>query len=129
MINSTNSISNSDTKSRSSLIIPKGSIVVMPQNLPNFDPSVWGSDARIFRPSRWGIATTEMKAAFLPWAHGPRMCLGFALAKAEIYNAFPRLIHNYDITVKQEGHWKFNLGNFPEGFLLLATKRQDTEAQ
>ena len=35
------------------LIIPKGPILGIPLNVIQRDPSVWGSDAELFRPHRW----------------------------------------------------------------------------
>lgn len=35
------------------LIIPKGTILEIPLNIIQRDPSVWGSDADVFRPHRW----------------------------------------------------------------------------
>ena len=35
------------------LIIPKGTILEIPLNIIQRDPSVWGPDADLFRPRRW----------------------------------------------------------------------------
>ena len=35
------------------LIIPKGTIIVIPVNVVHSDTSVFGDDADIFRPDRW----------------------------------------------------------------------------
>lgn len=35
------------------ILIPKGTLLVIPLNVVHHDPEVWGSDAHIFRPERW----------------------------------------------------------------------------
>lgn len=35
------------------IVIPKGTLLVIPLNIVHRDPEVWGSDADIFRPERW----------------------------------------------------------------------------
>ena len=35
------------------LVIPKGTIVVIPVNVLQTDPAFWGKDADAFRPRRW----------------------------------------------------------------------------
>lgn len=35
------------------LVIPKGTIVVIPVNVLQTDRNVWGEDAAVFRPKRW----------------------------------------------------------------------------
>ena len=34
-------------------VIPKGTILAIPVNVIQQDPTIWGSDAEVFRPSRW----------------------------------------------------------------------------
>lgn len=35
------------------LVIPKGTLVVIPVNVLQTDSNVWGEDATVFRPKRW----------------------------------------------------------------------------
>lgn len=39
--------------SETALVIPKGTIVVIPVNVLQTDPDFWGKDGDAFRPQRW----------------------------------------------------------------------------
>lgn len=59
------------------------------------DPSIWGSDANIFRPSRWidsfGNLIIPEKGTFVPWSGGPRICPGMKMAQVEFVATFATL--------------------------------------
>jgi cytochrome P450 len=37
----------------SHLVIPKGTVLLIPVNVLQTDPEIWGDDAHLFRPERW----------------------------------------------------------------------------
>lgn len=69
--------------------IPKGTrIILAPWGFSRLK-SLWGEDAREFRPERWlgeGRANNggaKRNYAFMTFLHGPRSCIGASFAKAE----------------------------------------------
>ena len=40
------------------------------------NPKYWGDDAEQFRPERFIDTPLKHPAAFMPFSHGPRSCLG-----------------------------------------------------
>merc|ERR1712110_440296 len=70
--------------------VPKGTTVVLPYLLPFKDPAVFGSGAEDpmgFDPNRFegDNDVAKKRITYLtPFGGGPRMCLGFPLAKIEI---------------------------------------------
>ncbi|KAG2064190.1 cytochrome P450 [Suillus decipiens] len=75
-----------------SVCIPKGTVVVVPFAALNCSVSVWGPDAKVFKPSRWfegDEGTREAREALHGYRHlmsfgdGARMCVGRLFALAE----------------------------------------------
>ncbi|MCJ1444563.1 MAG: hypothetical protein MMC23_005065 [Stictis urceolatum] len=57
-------------------------------------PSIWGTDADVFRPERWD----EIKVpswAFAPFAGGSRVCLGQEKAKGEVAYVVARMLREF----------------------------------
>lgn len=52
------------------LIIPKGTLVVIPINVLQTDPEIWGDDAHLFRPSRWLDPKDDLKGRLLAFSMG-----------------------------------------------------------
>lgn len=63
-------------KGQSPIFVPKGQIVEMDLYSVQRDPTIWGSDADEFRPSRWneGRPLWESKWQYEPFLGGIRMC-------------------------------------------------------
>ena len=67
------------------------------------DPQIWGEDVHLFKPERFseGVAkaTKNNIATFLPFATGPRNCVGsdFALNEAKI--ALAMILQRYTFTL------------------------------
>ncbi|KAH9313966.1 hypothetical protein KI387_022593, partial [Taxus chinensis] len=71
------------------LSIPAGTQLQIPILAMHHDPSLWGSDVNEFNPERFsqGISkAAKHPMAFIPFASGPRICIGqnFALLEAKV---------------------------------------------
>ena len=85
---------NGDSTDR--ICIPKGTVIVVPLAALNCSVSMWGPDAKIFRPSRWlaekegaqpvNAETMHGYRHLMTFGDGPRMCLGrlFALTEFKV---------------------------------------------
>ena len=82
--------------------ILKDSIVFFPQILTNRNPKVFGDDADVFRPDRWVNADARMKSALVPFALGPRNCIGQGLANAEIHTMLAMVLSQYSLELVQD---------------------------
>ena len=79
-----------------SICIPKGTTIVVPFAALNCSVSMWGPDAKVFKPSRWlgeDEGRQKVKAESLrghrhlmTFSDGARMCLGrlFALTEFKV---------------------------------------------
>ncbi|KAG0341754.1 hypothetical protein BG000_008178 [Podila horticola] len=65
-------------------------------------PELWGEDALIFDPDRWGPERVGKIRPFMfvPFHAGPRICLGQNFAYTEAQITLTRLLQNYDIVAK-----------------------------
>ncbi|KAJ7766206.1 cytochrome P450 [Mycena metata] len=85
----------------SSIVIGKGTSVVAPIRCMNRSESLWGPDAKEFKPERWfQEITTPAKELqghrhILSFHDGPRTCLGKTFALAEFKAALSVLIRNF----------------------------------
>ncbi|KAG1785329.1 cytochrome P450, partial [Suillus plorans] len=75
-----------------SVCIPKGTVIVIPFAALNCSVSMWGPDAKAFKPSRWFEGDEGMLGAretlhgyrhLMTFGDGARMCLGRLFALAE----------------------------------------------
>lgn len=84
------------------LFIPKDSSVWIPVLAIHLDPELWGDDAHEFKPQRFeqGVANAcRHPLAFLPFAFGPRNCVGqsFALMEAKIVLAIILMRYRFSL--------------------------------
>lgn len=61
-----------------------GDILSVPSYTIHRAPEIWGPDAEAFVPERWENLTPRQKAAFIPFSHGPRACVGRNVAEMEL---------------------------------------------
>lgn len=77
------------------------------------DPKTWGPDALVWRPSRWlrpsqtekatnAVTTQESfvepdAGTFIPWADGPRSCVGRKFSQVEFVAVLATLISQYRV--------------------------------
>ncbi|KIK76150.1 hypothetical protein PAXRUDRAFT_835441 [Paxillus rubicundulus Ve08.2h10] len=85
------------------LSIPSGTIVSVPIASINRSTSFWGSDAKVFKPSRWieegGIPERAKEVQghrhILTFSDGPRACIGKGFAVAVLKAVLSVLIRNF----------------------------------
>ncbi|KAG7090808.1 hypothetical protein E1B28_009892 [Marasmius oreades] len=84
------------------IIIPKGTIIAIPVNVIQTDPSVYGDDAHLFRPERWlerqkeGIRHGREIFAF---SEGPRACIGKTFALTELKVLVTTLLRQFQFSL------------------------------
>jgi cytochrome P450 len=82
-------------------VIPRRAMVLWSPYLAGRDPAVW-DDPMSFRPERHlgptdAAAKAVTDAAWVPFGGGPRRCIGFALAQAELVLVLARLAQRLDV--------------------------------
>ncbi|KAG2127110.1 cytochrome P450 [Suillus clintonianus] len=87
-----------------SVCIPKGTVVVIPLAALNCSVSMWGPDAKEFKPSRWFELNEDTREAretlhgyrhLMSFGDGPRMCLGRVFALTEFKAVLFVLVRNF----------------------------------
>ncbi|KAJ7139675.1 cytochrome P450 [Mycena epipterygia] len=86
--------------STSQLVIPKGMILVIPVNVLQMDPEIWGEDAHLFRPERW--QGREDKRNLFAFSQGPRSCIGKRFALGEIKALTVTLIRQFSFSCSHD---------------------------
>jgi cytochrome P450 len=86
--------------------------------------TIYGSDAALFRPSRWIEASSKQlaimeKQADLTFGHGRFSCLGRPVAQMELNKVFVEILRNFDLEIVNpdkpwdcEGRGVFLMKNF-----------------
>lgn len=84
--------------------IPKDAVVISALHHIHNNPAIWDNPAR-FNPDRWDTDEVKQrhKAAYIPFATGPRMCIGFNFALQEIKVFLPKLVYRYKFTREGDG--------------------------
>ena len=82
------------------VIIPKGTLVIIPVVATNFDETIWGPDVDTFNPDRWTDHVS--KFSYLTFLQGPRSCIGRLFAETEMKVLLVALIQRlrFDEVVK-----------------------------
>ncbi|KAL2551801.1 Cytokinin hydroxylase [Forsythia ovata] len=81
------------------LNIPKGLSIWMPVLAIHHSEEIWGKDVNVFNPDRFASKSFAPGRHFIPFAAGPRNCIGqsFALMEAKIILAM--LISKFSFTI------------------------------
>ncbi|XP_057784040.1 cytokinin hydroxylase-like [Salvia miltiorrhiza] len=81
------------------LLIPKGLSIWIPVLAIHHSQEIWGKDANEFNPERFAAKSFAAGRHFIPFAAGPRNCVGqgFALMEAKIILAM--LISKFSFTI------------------------------
>lgn len=86
------------------VFVPKGTAVVYNIYATHRNPAIYGKDAEVWRPERWGEPDLKKVGwGFLPFNGGPRICLGQQFALTEASYVTVRLLQNFS-----------NIGSFDE---------------
>ncbi|CAD0198535.1 unnamed protein product, partial [Chrysodeixis includens] len=65
------------------------------------NPRYWGDDAEQFRPERF-LEPLQHPAAFMPFSHGPRACLGYQYAMMSMKTALATVLRRYRVLPSDE---------------------------
>ncbi|RDW93855.1 cytochrome P450 [Aspergillus mulundensis] len=84
--------------------IPKDGVVIAALHHIHNNPDLWDNPSR-FDPDRWDTDEVKQrhKAAYIPFAMGPRMCIGFSFAIQEVKVFLPKLVYRYHFTREGDG--------------------------
>jgi len=102
VIQLSNPVTATDGTKLTSISIKKGQVIYLPFLSMNTHSAVWGSDGKVFRPSRWldTESTPIPKVSLGGWQNiasfgeGPRMCVGWRLALFEFKAILSGLVRN-----------------------------------
>ncbi|PQE31548.1 Trichodiene oxygenase protein [Rutstroemia sp. NJR-2017a WRK4] len=81
-------------------IIPPGTVVHMTALLIHENEDIF-PDAKSFIPERWLDSKLPLKRYLVPFARGPRSCLGINLAWAELYLTVAMVFQRFDFDVTE----------------------------
>jgi cytochrome P450 len=76
--------------------VPKDSVVIPAIHHIHNNPALWDNPS-VFNPDRWDTdrVKNRHKTAYIPFATGPRMCIGFNFALQEVKIFLPKLVFRY----------------------------------
>lgn len=85
--------------------IPKGTTLVPMPSVISFNPTIWGEDAEEFNPDRWDKLSGAAKDPYasVAFGHGPRSCIGKALAMLNFKTIIMELVTRFDFDTVNKG--------------------------
>lgn len=89
--------------------IPAGYNVGVNPALCHFDKTIFGPDAREFKPERWLQSAEKsflMEKAILHFGAGTRTCIGKNIALAEIHKTIPEVLRRFTFEMSHDKGWK-----------------------
>ncbi|KAJ4401358.1 hypothetical protein N0V91_008022 [Didymella pomorum] len=83
--------------------LPAGSVVICALHAIHNNPAIWSNPDR-FDPDRWGSeeVSNRPKNSYIPFATGPRSCIGFNFALGEVKVLLPELVYRYEFSKEGE---------------------------
>lgn len=77
--------------------LPAGSVVICALHAIHNNPKIWSNPER-FDPDRWGTeaVANRPKNSYIPFATGPRSCIGFNFALGEAKVILAELVYRYE---------------------------------
>ncbi|PSN61242.1 cytochrome P450 alkane hydroxylase [Corynespora cassiicola Philippines] len=112
------------------VLIPKGSAVAFSVYSMHRRPDLYGMDAELFRPERWGEDmplqhdSTNYKWGYLPFHGGPRTCLGMDFALTEAGYTIVRLLESFGMIRLPGGEEKELVGAEKRKMTLVISIKQ-----
>ncbi|KAI1335033.1 cytochrome P450 [Xylariaceae sp. FL0016] len=84
--------------------LPKDAIVIPAIHHMHNNAALWDNPAR-FDPDRWDTDAVKSRApgTYIPFATGPRMCIGFNFALMEVKTFLPKLVYRYKFSLAKDG--------------------------
>ncbi|PKA47135.1 Cytokinin hydroxylase [Apostasia shenzhenica] len=83
------------------LFVPRGLSIWIPVLAIHHDEEIWGEDAHRFNPARFAARSFAANRHFLPFAAGPRNCVGQAYAMAEAKIVLAMLLANFRFAISE----------------------------
>eukprot|EP00979_Chaetoceros_neogracilis_P008933 scaffold2006_cov283-Chaetoceros_neogracile.AAC.17 len=112
-----------DFETKEGYLLPKRAMAIFPVMNMSRDPTVF-ENADCFSPSRWDNPTKAMNDAYMPFALGKQNCIGQSLANEQLHCIVPRIIAEFDLSVKDEGTAEYFMTLKPSKTMLWATKAE-----
>ncbi|KAJ7749416.1 cytochrome P450 [Mycena metata] len=102
------------------VLIPKGTLIIIPLEAINTWTDVWGPDADEFRPSRWLDLPRNFSPAFssVPFSTGHSSCIGRTLATMQLKMIIASLMFNFEFSLPSPDY-------IPDASILLLRQPQD----
>lgn len=77
--------------------LPAGAVVISALHAIHNNPNIWSNPEK-FDPDRWGSdeVSKRPKNSYIPFATGPRGCIGFNFALGEVKVLLPELVYRYE---------------------------------
>ncbi|KAJ3574318.1 hypothetical protein NPX13_g4405 [Xylaria arbuscula] len=84
--------------------LPKDSIMIPAIHHIHNNTALWDNPAR-FDPDRWDTDKVKNRpsGSYIPFATGPRSCIGFNFALMEVKTFLPKLVYRYKFTLAKDG--------------------------
>lgn len=84
--------------------LPKNSVVIPALHHIHNNDKIWQNPAR-FDPDRWDTDAVKQRpqGSYTPFAQGPRMCVGFNFALAEVKVFLTKLVWRYKFSLAADG--------------------------
>ncbi|CAJ2512482.1 Uu.00g054970.m01.CDS01 [Anthostomella pinea] len=84
--------------------LPKDSIVIPALHHIHMNTKLWDNPTE-FNPDRWDTERVKNRpyGSYVPFAAGPRMCIGFNFALQEVKVFLPKLVYRYKFSLATEG--------------------------
>lgn len=86
-----------------SVVVPAGANIGIPVMQMNKNKKIWGENADQFNPDRFSVENYEKvhPYAYLPFARGPRKCIGFRYAMISMKVSLAHFFRSYKVSTTQ----------------------------
>ncbi|KAJ9680493.1 hypothetical protein PVL29_019730 [Vitis rotundifolia] len=84
------------------LSVPRNSVIWIPVPTLHHHPDVWGPDAHLFNPERFGNGiqgACKIPQAYMPFGMGPRTCIGQHFAMAELKVILSLILSKFSFSI------------------------------